>query len=338
MSLTAEAIAQRLGGRLIGDGGIVVTRVASLDAAVEGSLVYVDSPKLLAQAEASSAACVLVGPGLVPKGKTAVEVRSPKRAFAQAVSWFHPPEPFEPGIHPTAIVSPEVQLPREVRIEAHAVIERGAKIGRGTRIGAGCYIGEDVVIGEACRLYANVTVYARVRLGSRVIVHAGSVLGSDGFGYVFDAGRYWKFPQIGDVVVGDDVEIGSNVSVDRGALDSTVIGRGTKIDNLVQIAHNVRIGEDCVIAAQTGISGSTVIGNRVVIGGQVGLADRVQIEDEVIIGAQGGVPTGKRIRRGLVVWGTPARPLAEFKKLYAHFSRLGEMAATLAELKKKIDR
>lgn len=338
MVLTAEAIAQRLGGRLMGDAHTEVTGVSSLESAGEGSLVYVDSPKQLAKAEASAAACLLLSVAVEPRGKTAVVVRNPKRAFAEAVSWFHPPEPFRPGIHPTAVISPQAQVHAEVEIGAHVMIERGAKIGGGTRIGAGCYVGGDVVVGEGCRLYPNVTLYARVRLGARVIVHSGTVIGSDGFGYVFDEGRYWKFPQIGDVVVGDDVEIGSNVSIDRGALDSTLIGRGTKIDNLVQIAHNVHIGEDCVIAAETGISGSSLIGNRVVIGGQVGLGDHVTIEDEAVLHSQCGVLPGKRIRRGQAVWGTPARPLAEFKKLYAHFGRLDEMAEELKELRQRVER
>lgn len=337
MQLTAKAIAERLAGRLVGDGSTIVTGVASLDSARPGSLVYVDSPKHLAKAEASAAACLLLGESVSAKGKTAIQVRHPKRAFAKAVSWFVPPPKFPAGVHPSAIVSAEAKIEADVSIGPLAVIERGARIGRGTRIGAACYVGDDVRIGEECVLHANVTLYARVGLGSRVVVHSGTVIGSDGFGYVLDEGRYWKFPQIGDVVIGDDVEIGSNVSIDRGALDSTIIGRGTKIDNLVQVGHNVRIGEDCVIAAQTGISGSCVIGNRVVIGGQVGFGEQVRVEDEAVLGGQAGLLPGKRIRRGQTVWGTPARPLAEFKRLYAHFGRLDEMAAALAEIKKQLE-
>lgn len=337
MSLTAQTIAQRLEGRLIGDPRTLVTGVASLESAREGSLIYVDSPKLLVKAEASRAACLLVGRDVLLAGKTAIQVRHPKRAFSEAVRWFHPPESFQPGIHPTAVISPEAHLDDEVSIAPYVIIERGARVGRKTRIGASCYLGEHVALGEECCLYPNVTIYARVRLGARVIVHSGTVIGSDGFGYVFDEGRYWKFPQIGDVVIGDDVELGSNVSVDRGALDSTIIGRGTKIDNLVQIGHNVRIGEDCVIAAETGISGSCLIGNRVVIGGQVGLGDHVVIENEAVLHSQAGVLTGKRIRRGQAVWGTPARPLAEFKKLYAHFGRLDRLATTLAAIQKRLE-
>ena len=336
MQLTAKAIAERLGGRLMGDGNIVVTGVASLDSARQGSLVFVDSPKHLAKAGASAAACLLVGESVVPAGKTAIQVRHPKRAFAAAVSWFVPPPKSAAGIHPSSIISAEAKIEPDVSIGPLAVIERGAWLGRGTRIGAGCYVGEDTTLGEECVLDANVTLYARVRLGLRVVVHSGTVIGSDGFGYVFDEGHYWKFPQIGDVEIGDGVEIGSNVSIDRGALDSTVIGRGTKIDNLVQVGHNVRIGEDCVIAAQTGISGSCVIGNRVVIGGQVGFGEQVRVEDEAVLGGQAGLLPGKRIRRGQTVWGTPARPLAEFKKLYAHFGRLDEIVAELADVKKQL--
>jgi UDP-3-O-[3-hydroxymyristoyl] glucosamine N-acyltransferase len=214
-----------------------------------------------------------------------------------------------------------------VTVEAYVTIENNAEIGRATRIGAGSRIGANVHIGDHCNLAPNVTIYPGVRIGNRVIVHAGAVLGSDGFGYVRDAktGRYVKFPQVGRLEIEDDVEIGANSTVDRGALDVTRIGRGTKIDNLVHLGHNVHIGEDVVIAAQTGLSGSAVIEDGVVIAGQVGIADHVRIESGAILGAQCGVPTKKVIRgKGTIFWGTPARPIREYLKELAMVARLAK--------------
>jgi UDP-3-O-[3-hydroxymyristoyl] glucosamine N-acyltransferase len=206
-------------------------------------------------------------------------------------------------------------------------LDRNATVGNATRLGAGSRIGANVRIGESCNLAPNVTIYPGVRLGNRVIVHAGAVLGSDGFGYARNAetGKYVKFPQIGKLEIEDDVEIGANSTVDRGALDLTRIGRGTKIDNLVHVGHNVRIGEDVVIAAQTGLSGSAIIEDAVVIAGQVGIADHVRVESGAILGAQCGVPTRKVIRgKGIVFWGTPARPIREYLKELAVLARLAK--------------
>jgi UDP-3-O-[3-hydroxymyristoyl] glucosamine N-acyltransferase len=214
-----------------------------------------------------------------------------------------------------------------VTIEEHAVIGDQVHIGENSRVGAGCVIGPDVEIGSNCRLYPNVTVYPGTMLGDRVVIHAGAVLGSDGFGYVRDSksGRYEKFPQMGTLEVEDDVEIGANSTIDRGALDVTRIRRGTKIDNLVHVGHNVDIGEDVVIAAQTGLSGSAVVESNVIIGGQVGIADHVRIEAGAILGAQSGIPSNKVIRgKGIVFWGTPARPIKEYLKELAVLARLAK--------------
>jgi len=214
-----------------------------------------------------------------------------------------------------------------VKVDERVVIGEGAEIGPGSRIGAGSVIGAKVRMGNDCELHPNVTVYPGTRLGNRVIVHAGAVLGSDGFGYVRDekTGHYEKFPQRGQLEIGDDVEIGANSTIDRGALDVTRIGRGTKIDNLVHVGHNVQIGEDVVIAAQTGLSGSAVVKNNVVIGGQVGIADHVRIEEGAILGAQSGIPSNKIIRgKGIVFWGTPARPIREYLKELAVLARLAK--------------
>ena len=214
-----------------------------------------------------------------------------------------------------------------VVVEERAVVAGQANIGEGSRIGAGCAIGAGVKIGRHCEIYPNVTIYPGAALGDRVIVHAGAVLGSDGFGYVRErkTGRYEQFPQVGRLVIEDDVEIGANATIDRGALDETRIRRGTKIDNLVHIGHNCQIGEDVVIAAQTGLSGSIVIENGVVLGGQVGIGEHARIEEGVMLGGQGGVLPNKILRgKGVVFWGTPAQPLRQYLKQLATLARLGK--------------
>ena len=237
-------------------------------------------------------------------------------------------------MHPTAVVAPDAQLGPDVSIDAQTVVGRNVRIGKRSRIGPGSVIFDDVTVGEDCHLVARVTVYSQTRLGDRVLVHAGAVLGSDGFGFVRDeqTGVYHKFPQTGRLEIGDDVEIGANSTVDRGALDATVIEAGAKLDNMVHVGHNVTIGRDVVIAAQTGIAGSSTIEKNVVIAGQVGIADHVRVEEGAILGAQCGVPSNKVIRgKGVVFWGTPARPIREYLKELAALAKLGEEA--LAHLK-----
>ena len=228
--------------------------------------------------------------------------------------------------HATAVIHSSVML-AAVSVEERAVIGEHAQFGENTKVGAGCAVGAGVKIGRDCEIYPNVTIYPETTLGDRVIVHAGAVLGSDGFGYVRDrkTGHYEKFPQVGSLVVEDDVEIGANATIDRGALDETRIRRGTKIDNLVHIGHNCDIGEDVVIAAQTGLSGSIVIENGVVLGGQVGIGEHARIEEGVMLGGQGGVLPNKVLRgRGVAFWGTPAQPLREYLKQLAMLARLAK--------------
>lgn len=332
MIRTAREIAEHVGAQLEGDPAAKVAGVASPESAGPEDLIYVDSARHLDRAAQSRARCVLLPPGLEFAGRTILRSAQPKLAFAKAAAWLLPPQPIATGIHPTAIVAPTAKLGEGVGVGPYVVIEDDVEIGDGTQLGAHCFVGRGSRIGARCRLHPRVTLYAGVRLGKNVIVHSGTVIGSDGFGYVFGEGRHWKFPQMGRVEIGDDVEIGSNTTIDRGALDATRIGTGTKIDNLVQVAHNVDIGEHSIIAAQTGISGSSQIGNGVLIGGQVGIADGCHIRDAAIIGAQAGIPTGKTIPAGETVWGTPARPLAKFKEQYAWFARLPEIGERLRKL------
>jgi UDP-3-O-[3-hydroxymyristoyl] glucosamine N-acyltransferase len=320
-------VAEFLGAVLVGDGRCEVRGIASLPSAGPGDLVFVEDKKNLAEALSSSAAAVIAGE-FASNGQYAkplLVTPQPRLAFARAGAWLQSPDLIVPASHASAVIDPGASIAKNVSIEDRAVIRDEVSIGEGARIGAGCVVGPNVTIGKNCRLYPNVTVYPGVQLGDRVVVHAGAVLGSDGFGYVRDAktGHYEKFPQVGRLILEDDVEIGANCTVDRGALDVTRIRRGTKIDNLVHVGHNVDIGEDVVIAAQTGVSGSSVVENGVIIGGQVGIADHVRVEAGAILGAQSGIPSKKIIRgKGIVFWGTPARPIKEYLKDLAVLARL----------------
>jgi UDP-3-O-[3-hydroxymyristoyl] glucosamine N-acyltransferase len=334
--MTAQELARLVGGTLNGDGKMEIHRAAGLETAGADELAFSEGDRALAMVANSRAGCVLVPAGASVSGRTTIAVAHPKLAFIRAVEALHPPTPTAPGIHPTAVVSPEAELAAEVSIGPHTVIERGVSVGAGTRISAGVFLGENVRVGAQCVLYPRVTLYAGARLGDRVILHAGVTVGGDGFGYVFAEGRHQKFPQLGRVLIEDDVEIGCNSTVDRGSLGTTVVGQGTKIDNLVQVAHNVRIGRHCVIAAQTGISGSVEIGDYVVMGGQVGIGDHVRVEERAILGGGAGILPGKIVRRGETVWGRPARPLREFKRMYAHLSNLPHLAEKVKELSRRL--
>ncbi len=334
MTRTAGALAEYLGAKLTGDPLAIVDGVASPERARAGDLIYLDSPRYRERAAASAARCVVVLKGEQMAGKTLLEVGDPKLAFAKAAAWLVPPLAASPAIHPTAVISPSARLAAGCSVGPYVVIEDGVEIGERTAIEAFCFVGRGARLGEDCRLHPRVTLYGGARLGNRVELHAGAVIGGDGFGYVFGEGRQWKFPQIGSVEIGDDVEIGCNTAVDRGSLDTTRLATGVKIDNLVQVAHNVQIGEHSVVAAQTGISGSSTLGKNVIVGGQVGIADHCTLQDGAIAGAQAGIPTGKTIRRGQIVWGTPARPLEKFKEQYAWFARLPELAGRVRELER----
>ena len=333
MTRTARELAQFLGAILEGDSTQKVAGIASPESAGPEDLIYVDSPKQLDRAACSAARCVIVALEAAVEGKTLLRAPNPKLAFAKAAAWLLPEARIVEGIHQAAIISPQARLAAGVTVGPYAVVEDAVEIGAGTQIGAHCVVGRGARLGAQCRLYPHVTLYAGARLGARVVVHSGAVIGSDGFGYVFGDGRYWKFPQVGTVEIGDDVEIGANTCIDRGALGATRIAAGTKLDNLVQVGHNVSIGEHTVIVSQTGISGSSTVGKNAVIGGQVGIADHCHIEDGAICGAQAGIPSGKTIRAGQTVWGTPARPLEKFKEQYAWFARLPEIGEFFRRLK-----
>lgn len=336
MTKTAGELAKAIGAELNGDKDFEVRGVAAPERAGAHDLIYVEATKHAERAVTSAAECVIAGNDVTVRGKTVLRHGQPKVAFAKAAAVLVERGPIAAGIHATAIVAPLAYIGKNVGIGPYAVIGEDAHVGEGTQIGAHCVIGAGCWIGDNCRLHPHVTVYARARVGHRVEIHAGTVIGADGFGYVYGDGRYWKFPQIGIVQIGDDVEIGANATIDRGSLDDTRIAEGVKLDNQVHVGHNVQIGAHTVIAAQTGISGSSRVGHHVVVGGQVGIADHCTLEDGAIAGAQAGIPTGKTIRAGQTVWGTPAREIGKFKEAYAWYARLPELGARLKELESRM--
>jgi UDP-3-O-[3-hydroxymyristoyl] glucosamine N-acyltransferase len=335
MNRTAREVAEYLGAQVEGDASARIAGLAGPEAAGPEDLIYVESARNAARAASSKAQCVLCPAEITLAGKTRIMVQQPKLAFAKVADWLLPKPRVAAGVHSTAVIAASARVAAEAAIGPCTVIEDNAEIAAGAQIGAHCFVGAGARVGQGSILYPRVTLYPGVHLGQRVIVHSGAVLGGDGFGYVRGDDRYWKFPQLGSLEIGDDVEIGANTTVDRGALDTTRIAAGVKIDNLVQIAHNVQVGEHAVIAAQTGVSGSSIIDRNAVIGGQVGIADHCTIEEGAVCGAQAGIPSGKKIRKGQVVWGTPARPLDRFKEQYAWFARLPELAERLRALEAK---
>jgi UDP-3-O-[3-hydroxymyristoyl] glucosamine N-acyltransferase len=336
MKRTAAELALAVGARVEGDGTAEVRGVAAPERAGPRDLIYVEVLKHAERAQASEAQCVIAPEGPSFAGKTVLRSLAPKLAFAKAAALLAERAPLAVGVHATAIVAPLARLKPGVGIGPYVVVGEDAHIGEGTEIGAHSVIGAGAWIGAGCRIHPHVTVYSGVRIGDRTEIHAGSVIGADGFGYAFGEGRYWKFPQVGIVEIGDDVEIGANSTIDRGSLEDTRIALGVKLDNLVHVGHNVQIGAHSVIAAQTGISGSSVLGHHVVCGGQVGIADHCELEDGAIAGAQAGIPTGKTIRAGQMVWGTPAREISKFKDAYVWYARLPELAERLKELERKV--
>ncbi len=337
MSRTLGEIARHVGGTMAGDGSVPITGCAGLKEAKAGELSFLSNVKYAGLLKETKASGIIVGlnDAVGDVSKNLIRVAHPSLAFSKASALFMEPHPNPiKGIHPSAVVAASAEIGEGVAIGPHAVIEDGVHLGRGTVIGAGVFIGFKSVIGEGTLIYPNVTVRERSLIGSRVIIHSGTVIGSDGFGFETVDGVHHKIPQIGIVEVQDDVEIGANVTVDRARFDRTVIGRGTKIDNLVQIAHNVRIGRGCLIVAQAGIAGSTVIGDYVVIGGQVGVAGHLTIADGVMVAAQSGV--AESVPEKTILFGSPARPHILAKRIHASLGDLPEQARRLRLLEERI--
>jgi UDP-3-O-[3-hydroxymyristoyl] glucosamine N-acyltransferase len=334
MTITAAEIARHLGGEVIGNAAIELSGFAPATTAKAGDLTFAENEAYLARAEQTEATAVLVDGQLTSTKKTIIRVSNARVAFAKALSLFFPEPAFSPQRHPTAVIAATAQIDPTAHIGPFCVIGEHAVVGPQAVLHGYVYVSERCVIGECAQVFPHVTLYARTQLGRRVRVHAGSVIGSDGFGYVLDQGAHCKVPQVGFVTVLDDVEIGANTTIDRGTLGPTMIGKGTKIDNLVQVGHNVVIGENCIVVSQTGIAGSTKLGNYVTLAGQVGLAGHLKIGDRVTVAAQSGVMND--IPEGQKWLGSPARPDRQMKRSWIALNELPEVLRRLQDLEKKV--
>jgi UDP-3-O-[3-hydroxymyristoyl] glucosamine N-acyltransferase len=334
MSYSAAEIAKLVGGEVVGDSNAILKSFAPAERAQAGDLTFAENEEYFARAEQSAATAIIADKRFSSVKKILILVPNARIAFAKALALFFPEQKFAAGIHPTAVVAASAKIDPTAHIGPHCAVGERVKVGAWSVLRGGNFVGDDSTLGDEVNLFPNVTVYPRTDIGNRVRIHAGTVIGSDGFGYVLDAGVHRKVPQIGNVVIGDDVEIGANVTIDRGALGSTVIGRGTKIDNLVQIAHNVEIGEHCIVIAQAGISGSTKLGKYVILAGQVGLAGHLKIGNQVTVAAQSGVMND--IADGEKWFGSPAQPDREYKRQVIALRKLPELLKRVADLEKKL--
>lgn len=337
MKMRVQELAEIVGGRVTGDGETQIERIADLDKAGDGEIAYVEGESFLEAARASRASCLIVPGRLSVSDRTLIEVKNPKLAFALIGAALHPPVRREPAIHETAVVAASADIALTAFIGPNVCVGEYAHVGAYTRLEAGVVLGANVSVGNDCVLHPNVVLYDGVTIGNGVILHAGVCIGADGFGYVRHELGYQKFPQIGTVVIEDDVEIGAHTCIDRAALGRTRIGKGTKLDNMVHVGHNCDIGEHVVIAAQTGISGSVVIEDEAVIGGQVGFGDHTRVQKGAIIGSKAGILPGKIVRPG-VWWGIPVQPLDEYKRINAHVNRLPQMREDLKRLHEEIEK
>ncbi|HUT73306.1 MAG TPA: UDP-3-O-(3-hydroxymyristoyl)glucosamine N-acyltransferase [Armatimonadota bacterium] len=334
-ALTLEQLAQKLGGEAVGPGELVIAGVSSYESAGGSDLAFVDSPRLLPLAERSRAAALIVPREIVSAAKPIIRADNPRLAFAQALDLFSPRRRPLPGVHPTTVMGADVEMAEGVYVGPYVVLGSGVRLGRGVELHALTFIGDNVEVGADTVLYPRVSVYHDVRIGARCIIHSGCVIGGDGFGFVQGAcGERVKMPQVGTVLIEDEVEIGANCAIDRATTDATTIGRGTKIDNLVQIGHNVNIGRNCIIVAQVGLSGSVQVGDGAVLAGQAGVADHVTIGAGAKLCAQTGA-TGD-VPADTVVSGFPARPHKERLKIEASLRKLPDALAELRALRRRV--
>lgn len=335
MPFTTQEIAKLIGGQVVGDSAAVLKNFATIENAGSGDLTFAENEEFFSRAEQSEATAIIADKRFSSAEKVVIQVPNARIAFAKALALFFPEKQAPAGIHPTAIVAATAKVDPNACVGPYCVIGERVSIGARTLLQCGNFVGDDSKLGEDVNLFPNVTIYQRGEIGNRVRIHANSVIGSDGFGYVQDGPVHRKVPQIGNVVIGDDVEIGAGVTIDRGALGSTVIGKGTKIDNLVQIAHNVHIGEGCLLIAQVGIAGSSKVGNYTILAGQVGVAGHLKIGNQVIVGAKSGVMTD--IPDGQKWLWIPAQPDRDVKRQVLAIQRLPELLKRVAELEKKLE-
>ncbi|MFA5199564.1 MAG: UDP-3-O-(3-hydroxymyristoyl)glucosamine N-acyltransferase [Candidatus Omnitrophota bacterium] len=336
MQKTLKEIAKLVGGRVVGNGDTLITGASGIREACEGDITFLSNPKYMSLMDKTRASSIVTSADAQTTNKPIILTDNPSLAFVKIISLFTPEEAGHPkNIDFTAVIGKNVVLGKDVAIGAYTVIGDNVEIGDNSIIYAGCYIGHHTKIGSNTLIYPHVSIRERINIGSRVIIHSGTVIGSDGFGFATIKGAHHKIPQVGIVEIGDDVEIGANVTIDRARFDKTIIGKGTKIDNLVQIAHNVVIGENSLIVAQVGISGSTIIGNNVTLGGQAGLVGHINIGDNAIVTAQSGV--AKSVPADTMVSGYPARPYMTTQRVNASLQNLPKLFDLVKELKKKIE-
>ncbi|RMH55679.1 MAG: UDP-3-O-(3-hydroxymyristoyl)glucosamine N-acyltransferase [Candidatus Hydrogenedentota bacterium] len=329
-------LAEFVGGRIVGDPETIITGVSAIENARRGDITFAVEEKYLQNAAATEASCIIVPPHITESELPLLQVENPRFAFARIASLYAPQRRFEPGIHTTAVIHETAILGREIAVGANVVIGENARIGDCSVLFPGVIVGRDVSIGDHTHIHSNVSLEDGVTIGSHCVIHAGTVIGSDGFGFVEDKGKHYKIPQIGTVVVEDNVEIGANCTIDRAASGQTVIGSGTKIDNLVHIAHNVVIGSDCLIVAQVGISGSVRVGDHVVFAGQAGVAGHLTIGPGTVVAAKSGVT--KSLPGHMHVSGFPAKPHNEEKKIVVSLPRLPELVRKVGQLTTAVQR
>jgi UDP-3-O-[3-hydroxymyristoyl] glucosamine N-acyltransferase len=333
--LTASNLAELIGGEVVGDGSVILTGIAPADGAVPGDLTFAENPSYLAAAEASQASAVLVPQNFESATKVLIRVKNARIAIAKVLPLFFPPETPAAGIHASAVVDPSAQIDATASVGPHCVVGAGVSLGKNTVLMGGNHVGRDSRIGDDVCLHPNVVIYARTQIGNRVSIHAGTTIGSDGYGYVFDQGRHRKMLQVGNVVIHDDVEIGSNTSIDRGALGSTVIGQGTKIDNLVHVAHNVVMGRHCLIMGQVGFAGSTQLSDYVVIASQSGIGGHLKLGAQSTIGAKSGVM--RDVAAGDTVLGYPSSSDKQAKRQWVAVSKMPEALRRLRALERRMN-
>jgi len=333
--MTAAELAAHVQGQVIGDPSVQLKGFAPADTARLGDVTFAENEDYFARAEQSAASAILVEGDYPSSAKVLIRVPKARVASAKVLGLFFPPARFAPGVHSTAVIDPGAHVEASAHIGPFCTVGNATRIGANSILEGGNHIGADCVIGEGTRLFPNVVVYPRSQIGNRVNIHAGTVIGSDGFGYVLDQGSHRKLPQVGNVIIEDDVEIGANVTIDRGALGSTIIGRGSKIDNLVQIGHNVVLGEHCILVSQVGIAGSTRLGAHVTLAGQVGMAGHLKIGNNVTVAAQAGVMND--IPDDAKWLGSPAQPDREMKRIFIAMQRLPELLQRVSKLEKRHD-
>ena len=338
MNVSLSEIADRLQGVVVGDASVMIAALSPIDDIAAGALVFADGADNLLRAEQSEAAAILVNQKTTSQVKPVIQVAHPFQSFIQLLGVFHPASRPAAGIHPSAVIADDAQVSPDCHIGPFAVVESGSVIGERCVIKAHVTIGRGVNIGADTTVHPHVTIYDGTQIGARVIIHASSVIGSDGFGYTFVDGHHMKIPHVGHVVIEDDVEIGANTVVDRATLGATVVGAGTKVDNLVQIAHSVKLGRHNILCAFTGIAGSTVSGDNVIFAANVGVSDHVRIDDGVVLAARAGVPPKKHLIKGNVYLGNPARPRDKAIEQELSVTRIPLMRKNLKALSEKINR